>query len=120
MWLSDPNKVVSEVVDGKVLIIELATGRRYAVVGVAATVWEGIVCGHALDRIMSDVRRLHTDVPSDAETAVRAFIDGVVEAGLAQLAPNTGSTSDSRVPARPEPVPWGIPVLESDDGAAGG
>lgn len=118
MWLIDPNKVMSEILDGEAVIIDLVTGRYHAAAGVAATVWEGIVCGHALDRIMSDVHRSHTGVPADAETAVRAFIDSVVEAGLAQPATNTGSTSDSRVPAGPEPTPWAVPVLESHDDLA--
>jgi len=118
MWLIDPNKVMSEILDGEAVIIDLATGRYHAAAGVAATVWEGIICGHSFDRIMSDVRRAHTDVPDDAEAAVHAFIDSVVEAGLAQPATNAGSTSDSRVPAGPTPTPWSVPLLESHDDLA--
>lgn len=118
MWLIDPNKVMSEILDGEAVIIDLATGSYHAAAGVAGTVWEGMVCGHSLDRIMGDVRRSHTDVPADAETAVRTFIDSVVAAGLAQPATNAGSTSDSRVPAGPEPTPWSVPVLESHDDLA--
>lgn len=118
MWLVNADKVLSEILDGEAVIIDLASGRYHAAAGVAATVWGGLICGHALDRIMGDVRRLHTGVPADAETAVQAFIDSVVAAGLAQPAANAGSTSDSRVPAGPEPTPWSEPVLESHDDLA--
>jgi hypothetical protein len=114
----DPSRVMSEVLDGEAVIVDLASGRYHAAVGVAATVWEGIVCGHAFDHIMNDVRRLHSGVPEDAEVAVNAFIESVVAAGLVQPSTSGTSTSDDRVPAGPEPTPWAVPVLESHDDLA--
>ncbi|MFM8528721.1 MAG: PqqD family peptide modification chaperone, partial [Ilumatobacteraceae bacterium] len=78
MWMVDPNRVLSEVLDGEAVIVDLASGKYHAAAGVAATVWEGMLCGHSLDRIMDDVHRVHCDVPDDAEEAVRSFIDSVV------------------------------------------
>ena len=104
MWTVDTDKVMSEILDGEAVIIDLASGRYHAAIGVACTIWEGLLCGHSFERIMNDVHRHHTGVPADAETVVRVFIDSVVAAGLAQPSANTGSTSDSRVPAGPEPT----------------
>lgn len=118
MWLVDSNSVLSEILDGEAVIIDLSSGRYHAAAGVAATIWEGVLCGHSLARIMDDVRRAHSGVPNDAEAAVRAFIDSVVVQGLAQPSAGDTSTSDPRNPMSGPITPWSEPVLESHDDLA--
>jgi len=118
MWVVDSNKVMSELLDGEAVIVDLATGRYHAAVGVAATVWEGILCGHSLELIMDDVRRAHTGVPDNAEHHVKGFIVSVVDAGLAMPSTEVLSTSDTRSPISGEPTAWSVPVLESHDDLA--
>ena len=118
MWVVDPNKVMSELLDGEAVIIDLASGTYHAATGVAATVWSGIVVGHSLERIMDDVRRAHTDVPTDAELHVKEFIVRVVDSGLAVPSTEILSTADARSPIQGEPTPWSLPVLESHDDLA--
>lgn len=118
MWLVDESKVMSEILDGEAVIIDLASGRYHAAAGVAATVWEGMLCGHSFDGIMHDVRRVHTEVPHDAEGAVRAFIERVVTAGLATPTGEAAATSDRRLLATGASTPWSVPVLESHDDLA--
>ena len=57
MWQIDNDKVMSEILDGEAVIVDLASGRYHAAAGVAATVWEGLLCGHSFERIMDEARR---------------------------------------------------------------
>lgn len=120
MWFVDRQSVMSEVLDGEAVIVDFTTGRYHAAAGVAATVWEGVVGGRSLDEIMDDVRTSYTNVPDDAEVAVTAFIDTVVEAALATPTDGAPTTPvDHPSPMAPvAPVPWSVPVLESHDDLA--
>lgn len=112
MWLVDPDNVLTESVSDGLVIVNLPAGRRYVLHGVAATIWEGILCGHSVDCIMDDVRRFHAGVPDDAETPVRGFIAAVVDAGLAQPCGGPASVSDPRVPSAGAVTSWAPPRLE--------
>ena len=118
MWFVDPNKVMSELLDGEAVIVDLASGRYHAAAGVAATVWEGILCGQSFEHIMDDVRRAHTGLPADAGHLVKEFIVRVVDRGLAIPSTELLSTSDTRSPIGVEPTSWVAPVLESHDDLA--
>jgi hypothetical protein len=118
MWIVDPNKVMSEILDGEAVIIDLASGRYHAAVGVAATVWEGVLCGHSFDQIMVEVHRAHTGVPDNASHAVKSFIVELVENGLAIPSTDALSASDTRSLTLSAPTPWSPPVLESHDDLA--
>ena len=118
IWSVDPGKVISETLDGEAVIVDLASGRYHAAAGVAATVWEGMRLGFALDRIMSDVRRAYTAIPDDAEASVQTFIDAVVDAGLAVPLQAAESAADDHASVTVGPRPWSVPVLESHDDLA--
>ena len=118
MWSVDRQNVLSEILDGEAVIIDLATGRYHAAAGVGATVWAGIVSGDTIDAIMSEVERSYTGVPADAADAVRSFIDSLVATGLCRSSDGAAPAGD-RMPA-PEggPWPWAAPVLETHDDLA--
>ena len=118
MWFVDATKVISETLDGEAVIVDLASGRYHAAAGAAATVWDGMRLGYSLDRIMSDVRRLYTAIPGDAEAGVQAFIAAVVDAGLAVPVHAAESPADDHAPVTAGPEPWSAPVLESHDDLA--
>ena len=119
MWLIDQRTVQSEVLDGEAVIVDFTTGRYHAAAGVAATVWEAMKQGKEIDEIMSEVRSSYTDVPEDAESSVLAFIDSVVDAGLAKQADTEVSqTSASEQQTSTAPTPWIVPVLESHNDLA--
>jgi len=119
MWLIDQRTMQSEVLDGEAVIVDFTTGRYHAAAGVAATVWEAMKQGQEINEIMLQVRSAHTDVPEDAESSVLAFIDSVVDAGLAKQAdPEIGQTSSSEQQTSTAPTPWIVPVLESHNDLA--
>ena len=119
MWLIDQNSVQSEVLDGEAVIVDFSTGRYHAAAGVAATVWQAMKQGREIDEIMSEVRSSHTDIPEDAEASVLAFIDSVVDAGLAKHSDTTSApTGTSQQLTATAPTPWNVPLLESHNDLA--
>jgi hypothetical protein len=111
VWRVKP-EIMSEVLDGEAVIIDLASGRYHGAPGVGATVWQAISAGSSLDGIVGEVARLHGPVPPDAVEQVTHFIDLLVASGLivegdgAASTPQFAGTSGS---------PWSTPVLESHD-----
>jgi|688.fasta_scaffold397362_2 hypothetical protein len=119
MWLIDQRTVQSEVLAGEAVIVDFTTGRYHAAAGVAATVWEAMKQGQEINEIMREVRSSHTDVPEDAESSVLAFIDSIVDAGLAKQADaEVAPTSSSEQQTSPVPTPWIVPLLESHNDLA--
>ena len=118
MWSVDRQSVLSEILDGEAVIVDLTSGCYHAAAGVGATVWSGVVSGDSLEVIMSDVHRRHTDVPADAADAVDAFINSLVAAGLAHPADSSAMSTEQLLPEAFEPTPWVRPVLESHDDLA--
>lgn len=118
MWFVDPTKVISETLDGEAVIVDLASGRYHSATGVAATVWEGMLLGYSLDRIMHDVDRSHTAIPDDAEALVEAFIDEVIRTGLAVPSLGAGPAPADCSHMTGERTPWSVPVLESHNDLA--
>lgn len=114
----DPAQVMSEVLDGEAVIIDLATGRYHAAAGVAATVWGAATSGASLATIMHVVASRHRNVPADAESAVLAFLAQTIAAGLATE--DASSAGTDQIPSFPDDTvtDWGVPVLESHDDLA--
>ena len=118
MWVVDRQSVLSEILDGEAVIVDLTTGCYHAAAGVGATVWSGVVSGDSLEMIMSDVFRRHTDVPANAADAVDAFINSLVSAGLAHQTDNAATSTAQLLPENFVPTPWARPVLETHDDLA--
>ncbi len=112
-WHVKSAQVMSEILDGEAVIIDLASGRYHAASGVGATVWQVISAGCSMEGIPAEVARLHTAVPEDAADQIRRFIDQLVAAGLVveeyggQASPSIAGT------LTPATTPWSTPVLES-------
>ena len=114
-WHVRSAEVMSEVLDGEAVIIDLASGRYHGAAGVGGTVWQAISAGCSMEGILAEVARLHTAVPEDAADQVRRFIDQLVAAGLVvEVSGEQASPSIAGTPA-PAATPWSTPVLESHD-----
>jgi len=115
IWHVRSARVMSEVLDGEAVIIDLASGRYHAASGVAATVWQAISAGCPMEGILAEVARLHTAVPGDAADQIRRFIDQLLAAELVaeedgeQVSPSIAGTPALAI------TPWSTPVLESHD-----
>ena len=118
IWRVRSGQVMSEVLDGEAVIIDMASGRYHAAPGVGATVWQAVSAGCSMEGVLTEVTRVHTAVPDDAADQIRRFIDQLEAAGLVveedgeQASPSIAGTT------APATTPWSTPVLESHDDLA--
>jgi hypothetical protein len=97
--------VVSEVIDGEAIIMDMRTGFYFSADGVAALVWDAIAKGSSLNDI-EDWTERHFSEQSLGD--VRAFIDQLIEKGL--IIPE--EYDKSRVLELPEPgIAYAPPLL---------
>jgi hypothetical protein len=71
-------KVISEMIDGEVVVIHLGTGTYYSLDGTAAVVWDALEQGATTDEVATFLARSH-DVPDGAD------VDGAVDGFVADL-----------------------------------
>lgn len=117
-WRVRSEHVMSEVLDGEAVIVDMASGHYHAAPGVGSTVWQAIVAGCSMEDVLAEVARAHTGVPDDAADHIRRFIDQLVAAGLVV----ENSMSEELVPDLSEDcravTQWSPPSLESHDDLA--
>lgn len=115
IWHVRSAQVMSEVLDGEAVIIDLASGRYHGASGAGATVWQAVSAGCSMEGILAEVARFHTAVPEDAADQIRRFIDQLVAAGL--VVEDDGGQAPPSIDGTPAPAttPWSTPVLESHD-----
>ncbi len=107
-----PN-VVSEIIDGELIVLDLVAGRYHATDGVGAVIWRLVTDG--VDEA-SAIAALTEQWPSEpVAESVRAFLDTLVEGGL--LIPATYSEGAPQSVSLAE-TPWSVPQLNSYDDLA--
>ncbi|HXJ83220.1 MAG TPA: PqqD family protein [Candidatus Methylomirabilis sp.] len=78
----DKSRVVYEVLEGEVLVVNLDSGHYYILDGTAAAIWQQLVDGATPAEV---AHALSTRYPADGETileAVRRFVAELTEEGL--------------------------------------
>lgn len=117
-WTVDDERVVAEILDDEVVVIDLVSGRYHATTGVGTTVWTAISApgGSRLADIVEAVRAAHSSVPADADVTIEAFLRTISEAGLvAERAVTTDAGAEAAVSPPVARTPWAPPTLESHD-----
>ena len=79
--LNQPN-VISESLDGEVVIIDLGRGTYYSLRGPGARAWDGLAAGWDLQDVEADLRAAFRSEGVDVAGELRAFIDQLVAEGL--------------------------------------
>jgi hypothetical protein len=105
-----PGAVVSEIIDGEAVIMQMRTGHYFSTRGTGAVLWDLLQRGLDLDTAaqrLADATGVERDALSDA---IHAF---TAEASRHQLGEVTevGATGSVDLPALPST--WSVPVLEA-------
>ena len=77
-----PDRIVSEVIDGEVVAIDLDSGRYYSLEGAAARVWEMLQAGHDVEGIAAMVAGDGGLSPDEARLDIQAFVSELAAEGL--------------------------------------
>jgi hypothetical protein len=92
------DRVVSEVIDGEVVAIDLESGRYYSLEGAAARAWEAIQAGADLGGVVAAVASEAGIAADDARPDVAAFLAELEAEGL--LLSGNGAASPEPGPGR--------------------
>ena len=85
-------------------------GVYYSMLGPAAQIWEGLMAGVPLDRVIAEVGSLSDADPQEFGAAAQAFVDGLVEERL--IVPGERIPDEAWKPANPADGRYGLPILE--------
>jgi len=108
--------VVSEVIEGEAVIMNLATGRYYSCLGVGGEIWSLIEGGATKARIHQDILARYAVEPATLESAFEAFLSDMKEHHLVRIeaVPESGTVAETQAEeaeATPSKAPFQMPTL---------
>jgi len=108
-----PNRddVVSKLIDGEAIVINLSNGVYYSMDGVAGTVWGLIDREMSIDEILSEVTQQYGVARSQAETDLSTLIAQLVEENLVVESSGRGESANSVTSAHSERLAYQTPTL---------
>jgi hypothetical protein len=102
-------EVASKVIDGEAIIINLANGVYYSMVG--AYVWDLLQAGHTLEAVTTAVTRRYDVAREQAESNVRDLVQELVEENLVVSTENGAAAPTEGEMEQQEKAPYDIPKL---------
>lgn len=80
-------KIVHETIEGETVIVDLATGSYYSLVGVGSLVWNELAAGRTVQQILEQLTNAYDAAPGDIETALQALLQELVREQLVTFEP---------------------------------
>jgi len=91
-YMVNETRIVSEVIDGEAIIVNLANGYYYSLDTTAAEIWEWIRAGRSAAEIVAALRRRYDCAGADPDPAVEALIVTLTQDDL--IASRTGPADE--------------------------
>jgi hypothetical protein len=88
--------VIHQTLDGEVIVVNLDTGTYYSITGSGTQIWTALLDGVSSDAVAAAARQRYAATP-DAEEAVRAFVELLVDEQLLAPAAATAASEPSEV-----------------------
>ncbi len=88
--------IVHETIDGETIVMNLKDGNYYSFDGIGPAVWELILRGVGLSKMIPLLREIYGDVPRDLETMVSDFIRELSENEIIMV--KTDSAPEIEIP----------------------
>jgi hypothetical protein len=104
--------VISESLDGEVVVIDLATGTYYSLQGTGARAWDGVAAGLSTVELVADLTGVFDTGGADITAEVERFLASLVAEGLL-VAGEAPSEPVPLGPAAADGPAWVTPVLET-------
>jgi hypothetical protein len=105
--------VISESIDGEVVIIALGTGTYYSLRGPAARAWDGLAAGWSTDDVTADLLATFTADGASVADELISFVDALLAEGLIVTTDDAPTEPSSPLPRPASILPWEPLVLET-------
>jgi hypothetical protein len=86
----DETRIVSEIIDGEAIIVNLANGYYYSLDPPAAEIWGWLQSGWSIAEIVAVIQDRYDCSGADPETAARALIGALIADELVASRPDAG------------------------------
>lgn len=103
--------IAHESIDGETMVINFDTGTYYNLQGSAATVWEQIIEGAALDDIVAVIGSIYRGDPAEIGTTVTEFVDELLRENLISVANSAPGPKPTPGPVAADPPAFAAPKL---------
>jgi Coenzyme PQQ synthesis protein D (PqqD) len=87
-------QVISQTIDGEVVVINLQTGNYYSLTGAAAVIWDALERGEAASQITGTLSAHFTDCDAGLKGIVDVFLDELRDESLIVPAENIGPVAN--------------------------
>jgi hypothetical protein len=94
----------------EIVAAHFLSGRYFSMLGSAAQIWEGLLAGAALERVIAELTVFTDAGPGEFEEAARAFVNDLLEERL--IMASERSADESWKPAPPAEGRYALPALE--------
>jgi hypothetical protein len=110
----DEARIVSEIIDGEAIIVNLANGYYYSLDPPAAEIWGWLEAGWSIAEIISVIRDRYDCSGADPETAVRMLIGTLIADELVAPRPDSPDLPDIArgAAAAAEKRPFRVPSFQ--------
>lgn len=109
-------QVVSKILDGEAIVIDLTTGIYYSMEGIAAKIWRELNSGSSRDDLLQNVGNKYPGQP-DAQDDIKVFVSRLVTDGLL-VETEAPSTQPDELETVDWPNDYATPVIQSFDDVA--
>jgi len=110
----DPERVVSKIMDGEAVIIDLTTGTYYSLIHAGARAWDLLIAGHSVAAVAAAVAREYGIARERVTTDVEALVGQLVNEGLVRPVDEApaADSADASVPVETAAGSYEAPVLQ--------
>jgi hypothetical protein len=96
MWKRAGAHIVSESIQGEVIIVNLLEGVYYSITGCGPAIWEFVSNGYSIEMIAESLRTEFSNVPDDVTEKISNFVAKLAEDGLIQQSNGEPQSIDQR------------------------
>ena len=107
--------VVSEIIDGEAVIMNLKSGHYFSIQGSGTAIWDWIGQGHSVDAVLQSTRQAFIGEAAEIENNVIRFINELLHHELIRPGAQAEKAPDGMPSVNGEqkaPAPFEVPVVE--------
>lgn len=106
-------QVIHETIEGETIVIDLASGTYYSLLGAAPAIWNGLAAGENEEQIVARLRSAYTAEGVEIEQAVAVFLADLVRDQLIAAGETNGAGGGAGAPvAAAQRAPFVTPKIE--------
>jgi hypothetical protein len=105
------DKIVHEVLDGEVVLVNLDNGYYYILQGTGSVIWQTLTGGATVVETVEALLSQYTGARAEVEQAVKDFVNDLKQESLLHAAEGRAARNNAPTSAEPSGTPFTVPVM---------